>query len=325
MHLHQEWDQYPAAFLEALSTPAGGGIGGRGFARRAYYKGTRAGQGEPPWRRPPQTPAAQPVPGARQPHERSRRQRVHARARPACRRAAAAAGRARSLRSLAHPGDSHPCPQRSRGPSTTSAAFLPSCTPSSTRRPGAPEKAHLVRGLLPEAILDDTWGLDHASWAMLRHMWPSADVPVFELSLDVTVPPETHWELGRRLAPLRDQGVLVVGSGNIVHSFAGVDWEPGAAPHPWAVEFDAWVADALVRADGEALVALRDRRSCGPAVGAHERPLPATLYPAAMATPSRRGHLPVRRDRDGLHVHALCEVRLRAPPWAPHPCAPPAP
>jgi 4,5-DOPA dioxygenase extradiol len=151
--------------------------------------------------------------------------------------------------------------------------------------PGAPEKARLVKELLPEAALDDTWGLDHASWAVLRHMWPAAGVPVLELSLDVTAPPEWHWELGQRLAPLRDQGVLVVGSGNIVHSFAGIDWEPGAVPHPWAVEFDAWVAAALVRGDGAALV---DYETAGRAarlsVPTNDHYLPL-LYAAAMASP----------------------------------------
>lgn len=75
---------------------------------------------------------------------------------------------------------------------------------------GAPEIAIFVHQLLPESVLDDTWGLDHAAWVVLRHMWPAAEVPVFELSLDMGASPETHWELGRRLSPLRDSGVLVV-------------------------------------------------------------------------------------------------------------------
>ncbi len=119
---------------------------------------------------------------------------------------------------------------------------------------GSPGHAGRVCEFLPEAHADDTWGLDHASWSVLRHMWPEADVPIFELSLDVSAPPATHWELGRRLAGLRDEGVLVVGSGNIVHSFAGISWEPDAPARAWAEEFDAWIADALVRGDSEALV-----------------------------------------------------------------------
>ena len=62
--------------------------------------------------------------------------------------------------------------------------------------PGAPPKAAAVKELLPEVVLDDSWGLDHASWSVLRHMWPAADVPTFELSLDIAAPPAVHWDLG---------------------------------------------------------------------------------------------------------------------------------
>jgi 4,5-DOPA dioxygenase extradiol len=149
--------------------------------------------------------------------------------------------------------------------------------------PGAPEFAKLVRSLAPEVLPDDSWGLDHASWAVLRHMWPDASVPVFELSLDVTAPPQAHWDLGARLAPLRDHGVLVVGSGNIVHSFAGIDWDPEARPHPWAVEFDTWIAQALERRDGHALVRYETAgRIAQSAIPTNEHYLPL-LYAAAMS------------------------------------------
>ena len=149
---------------------------------------------------------------------------------------------------------------------------------------GSPEKAAAVRALEPQIAADTAWGLDHASWTVLRHMWPRADVPVFELSLDISAPPQAHWDLGAQLAPLRDQGVLVVGSGNIVHSFAGVDWSPNATPHPWAEEFDAWVADALVRDDAHALVHYETAGEIARlafATNDHYLPL---LYPVAMRT-----------------------------------------
>jgi 4,5-DOPA dioxygenase extradiol len=151
---------------------------------------------------------------------------------------------------------------------------------------GAPEYAALVCDLIPEARADESWGLDHASWSVLRHMWPEADVPVFELSLDADAPAETHWELGRRLAPLRDAGVLVAGSGNIVHSFAGVSWEPDAPARAWAEEFDAWIAEALLRRDSDALV---DYESAGTmarlSLPTNEHYLPL-LYAAAMSDES---------------------------------------
>ncbi len=151
--------------------------------------------------------------------------------------------------------------------------------------PGAPVHAEAVRTLIPEAVPDSTWGLDHASWAVLRHMWPAADVPVFELSVDIPAHPTVHWKLGRRLAPLRDRGVLVVGSGNIVHSFAGVSWEPDPRPHPWAEEFDVWVADALERRDADALVEYEAAgRIARLAVPTNDHYLPL-LYPAAMSFP----------------------------------------
>jgi len=151
--------------------------------------------------------------------------------------------------------------------------------------PGSPELAKAVSELAPNVSADTEWGLDHAAWTALRHMWPDADVPIFELSVDVTARPQAHWDLGERLAPLRDEGVLVVGGGNIVHSFDGIDWGENAAPRPWAEEFDAWVADALARGDRESLV---DYESAGEiarlsfATSEHYLPL---LYPAAMADP----------------------------------------
>ena len=151
---------------------------------------------------------------------------------------------------------------------------------------GAPALAEEVAALLGDARTDSTWGLDHASWTVLRHMWPEADVPVFELSLDARRSTGQHWEAGRRLASLRDRNVLVIGSGNIVHSFAGIDWREGAAPRPWAEEFDAWVADACLRRDSEALV---DYRSAGPiarlSLPTDEHYLPL-LYATAMSDAS---------------------------------------
>jgi 4,5-DOPA dioxygenase extradiol len=152
--------------------------------------------------------------------------------------------------------------------------------------PGSPAGAGLVRELLPEAVPDDGWGFDHAAWVVLRHMWPDADVPTFELSLDMSAPPQAHWDLGARLSALRDRGLLVMGSGNIVHSFAGADWDPDAIPHSWAMEFDGWVADMLLRGDGGALV---HYDSAGPSarlsVPTNDHYLPL-LYPAAMRTAS---------------------------------------
>jgi 4,5-DOPA dioxygenase extradiol len=106
--------------------------------------------------------------------------------------------------------------------------------------PGAPELAARVRTLLPEAVQDDRWGIDHGSWSVLVHMFPGADVPVTQLSVDYNAPAEAHYRMGRALAPLRDEGVLILASGNVVHDLRCVDWDMEGG-FPWADEFDEFI------------------------------------------------------------------------------------
>jgi 4,5-DOPA dioxygenase extradiol len=154
--------------------------------------------------------------------------------------------------------------------------------------PGSPELAQEVAALAG-VVCDDAWGFDHASWAILHHMYPDADVPLLELSLDASASPEEHFEIGSRLAVLRDEGVLVIGSGNIVHNLRAVRRDDGAEPYPWAVEFDEWVRDRLEARDDDALV---DYEQLG--------------YVAALAVPTNEHYLPLmyatalRRDDDPL-------------------------
>lgn len=111
--------------------------------------------------------------------------------------------------------------------------------------PGAPDVAERVHALTGGRAAPQERGIDHAAWAPLIRMYPACDVPVLEMSLDLTVPPAEHYALGRRLAPLRDEDVLVIGSGNIVHNLSIIDWDENAPPADWSVEFDAWVAHAV--------------------------------------------------------------------------------
>lgn len=115
--------------------------------------------------------------------------------------------------------------------------------------PGDPALAARVRDLLaPVAVeLDESWGLDHGTWSVLAHAFPQADVPVVQLALDRTQPPAFHYELGRRLAPLREDGVLIVGSGNVVHNLRAVRWEAGATAYDWAESFNASVRECLLQ------------------------------------------------------------------------------
>ena len=113
--------------------------------------------------------------------------------------------------------------------------------------PGAPDVAaasiELVRSTHMEG--DSEWGLDHGAWSVLMRMFPKADIPVFQLSLDLTKSLSQHFELASELKRLREKGVLIIGSGNLVHNLGAL--RPGAAPYDWAVEFDA-KTDALVDA-----------------------------------------------------------------------------
>ena len=118
--------------------------------------------------------------------------------------------------------------------------------------PGDPElAARVIRLLAPTSVIpDDRWGLDHGTWSVLKHVFPSADVPVVQLSIDETQPPEWHFNLARRLAPLREEGVLIVGSGNLVHNLHTYAWGSHAVdPYDWTVRFER---------DARALIAAND-------------------------------------------------------------------
>ncbi len=107
--------------------------------------------------------------------------------------------------------------------------------------PGSPHFAHLTKELLgAEAKIDNTWGFDHGTWSVLRHIFPEADIPVFQLSVDWHASAEDYFKLGQKLSPLREQGVLIFGSGNVVHNLARVNWEMDGG-YPWAEEFDNYI------------------------------------------------------------------------------------
>jgi 4,5-DOPA dioxygenase extradiol len=106
--------------------------------------------------------------------------------------------------------------------------------------------------------LNAEWGIDHASWAVLAHMYPKADIPVFEMSLDVLKNEEEHYALGKKLSFLRRKNVLIIGSGNIVHNLRQIDFDENAKPFPWAIEFDEYIKDALLRKDRDRLLRYKE-------------------------------------------------------------------
>ncbi|MFT3726898.1 MAG: 4,5-DOPA dioxygenase extradiol [Terricaulis sp.] len=122
--------------------------------------------------------------------------------------------------------------------------------------PGDPALARTIVEKLSAfcAEPDDTWGLDHGAWSVLKHMYPDADIPVVQVSLDGRRPPAAHYEIGQALAALRDDNVLVIGSGNIVHNLPTFFRHQGQ-PTPWDNEFDSFILDAVARRDHNAVKA----------------------------------------------------------------------
>src|SRR6187402_2132641 len=124
--------------------------------------------------------------------------------------------------------------------------------------PGSPELARHVQDLLaPISVeLDERWGLDHGTWSVLAHVFPHADIPVVQLSIDETQPPEYHYEIGKRLAPLRNEDVLILGSGNLVHNLHTYAWgKHGVEAFDWAVRFEKQVRELLLNGDHSPLIA----------------------------------------------------------------------
>lgn len=95
---------------------------------------------------------------------------------------------------------------------------------------------------------DDSWGFDHGAWSVLHVMYPDADIPVVQLSIDRHATPEWHHRIGQSLKALRDDGVLILGSGNVVHSFTHMRWNMEGG-HPWALDFDKSIRDAIINGD----------------------------------------------------------------------------
>ncbi|MFT8710862.1 4,5-DOPA dioxygenase extradiol [Komagataeibacter rhaeticus] len=116
--------------------------------------------------------------------------------------------------------------------------------------PGSPALAERVSQLLsPEPVMLDhgDWGLDHGTWSVLVKAYPQADIPVVQLGMDATRPPQWHYEMGIRLRQLRDEGVLIIGTGNIVHNLPRMDWNnQHVRPYEWAARFNDYIHDAIV-------------------------------------------------------------------------------
>jgi len=123
--------------------------------------------------------------------------------------------------------------------------------------PGDPELARQVSELLKpiDVGLDNRWGLDHGTWSVFCHVYPNAEVPIVQLSINETKPSAFHFEIGKRLAPLRDEGILIAGSGNMIHNLHTYAWgKHMPEPFDWAVRFETQARDLMTRGEFEPLM-----------------------------------------------------------------------
>lgn len=124
------------------------------------------------------------------------------------------------------------------------------------KAPGSPETAKMIQSVItdPKINIDnEMWGLDHGTWSVLKHMYPEADIPVLQMSIYMEQPPEYHVKVGEELRKLREKGVLIVGSGNIVHNLRKIVWDPNAKAYDWAIEFDEYVKQKIIQRDFKSL------------------------------------------------------------------------
>jgi 4,5-DOPA dioxygenase extradiol len=191
----------------------------------------------------------------------------------------------------------HPTVSLSGAPETIHdfGGFSPVLHRMQYRAPGAPVLAERVVSLLSAsglaADLHPSRGLDHGAWVPLSAMYPQANVPVTQLSLARNTSAESNFALGKALAPLRDEGVLIVTSGAITHNFGWLDWhaEGGQAPLPQAEIFTNWVAERLAARDVSALFAYRSA-----SYGAESHPTEEHFLPLLVALGAANGDMPLR-------------------------------
>jgi 4,5-DOPA dioxygenase extradiol len=157
--------------------------------------------------------------------------------------------------------------------------------------PGSPGLAQHIKGLLSPQFNDVTleeseWGIDHGSWSILKYMYPQADIPVVQMSIDASLTPEQHVALGRKLQILRDENILIISSGNIVHNLQLIAWKNNTPTPAWANQFNDFFKTHLLNDD---LGPLIDWQSAGPdahlAIPSSEHYLPA-LYTFGLKKPS---------------------------------------
>jgi 4,5-DOPA dioxygenase extradiol len=171
--------------------------------------------------------------------------------------------------------------------------------------PGNPQLALSIVDMLTEfgAALDDSWGLDHGTWSVLKHMYPEADVPVIQISLDIRRNPEEHYAIARKLSELRDDNVLIIGSGNIVHNLPAFFRATSPDPQPWVASYDALIG---ANADGNhgAILNYRSQPEAESAAPDWEHFFPV-FYALAAQRPGEHAHLFNRHYYPGISMTSI--------------------
>lgn len=119
---------------------------------------------------------------------------------------------------------------------------------------GAPELSHETKNLIKkEVYIDNSWGYDHGTWSVLCRMYPQADIPLYQLSVDGNAGSEVHFQIGREISKLRENGVLIFGSGNVVHNLSRIGWDMDGG-YSWAEEFDGYIKDKIIKRQYEDVI-----------------------------------------------------------------------
>ena len=176
--------------------------------------------------------------------------------------------------------------------------------------PGDPDLARQVQSILkPLSVsMDESWGLDHGTWSILKYLYPEADVPVIQLSIDALRPAAFHFDLGRRLAPLRSENILILGSGNLVHNLHRYSWDKKTTlPYDWAMRFEANLKERMLADDFGSLV---DYPNLGP--DAHlSVPTPDHYLPLLYILGSRQQNEPLSFPVEGFDGGSISMLSVR--------------
>lgn len=178
--------------------------------------------------------------------------------------------------------------------------------------PGSPALARKILDLLspvPVTLDQEAWGFDHGAWGVLIKMYPEADIPMVQLSIDSTKPAAWHFEMGRKLASLRDEGVMLVASGNVVHNLRTVRWHGDTSPYPWARAFNDAVKANLTwqgSVEQHPLVNYMDQEGAS-----LSNPTPEHFLPLLYVLGTWDGHESVTVPVDGIEMGSLSMLSVQ--------------